>query len=277
MEKLVIAAIQMCSGDNRNKNLDTARILMEKAVQKGAQLIALPENFSFIGQERENITFAEEGEAGKILKFFKSFSSKHRTAIIGGSIPLKSAKKPKITNTCLVFDQSGQLTGSYDKIHLFDFQLDDKTVYSESHYAEPGERIATVNLFGHIMGLSICYDLRFPELFRKMMLQGMKILFVPAAFTMETGRDHWEILLRARAIENQCYVVAPAQYGRHNDERVSYGRTMIIDPWGRIMAQCQDKEDIIVCEIDFEFLDKVRKRLPCLKHIRHELFFSSDA
>jgi len=256
--------------------MDTARVLMENAVQKGAQLIALPENFSFIGQERDNITFAEDRETGEIVKFLKSFSSKHGVAVVGGSIPLKSANKLKCTNTCLVFDQSGHIAGSYDKIHLFDFHPDDKTIYSESHYAEPGRRIATVKLFGHTLGLNICYDLRFPELSRTLMLQGMDILFVPAAFTMETGRDHWEILLRARAIENQCYVAAPAQYGRHNEERVSYGRTMIIDPWGRIMAQCQDKEDAIVCDIDFDFLDKVRKRLPSLQHIRRELFFPAN-
>ncbi len=277
MDTLSIAAIQMCSVQDRDKNLNTARVLMEKAVQKGAQLIALPENFSFIGQERENITFAEERETGEIVHFLKKFSMKHSVAIIGGSVPLRSTNKTKVTNTCLAFDQSGGIIGGYDKIHLFDFHLDDKAIYSESHYVKPGKHIETVKLFGHIMGLCICYDLRFPELFRKLMLRGMEVLFAPSAFTMETGRDHWEILLRARAIENQCYVVAPAQYGRHNDERISYGRTMIIDPWGRIMAQCQDKEDVIVCEIDFVFLGKVRKRLPCLKHIRRELFFPDEA
>ena len=127
------------------------------------------------------------------------------------------------------------------------------------------------------MGLSICYDLRFPELYRHLVLRGAKVLFIPAAFTMHTGKDHWEVLIRARAIENQCYVVAPAQYGRHNDRRVSYGRTMIVDPWGQVLARAQDRESVVVADLDLAYLDDIRRRLPCLEHIREELFVHQGA
>jgi predicted amidohydrolase len=150
--------------------------------------------------------------------------------------------------------------------------LDKVTSFAESRYVQPGEAIVTIEMFGVIMGLSICYDLRFPELYRSLTFLGAKVLFVPAAFTVPTGKDHWEILLRARAIENQCFVVAPAQVGNHNEERTSYGHTMIIDPWGYIMAQCPDQPGIIVCDLDFERQKTIRRKLPCLTHIRPEVY-----
>lgn len=276
MKKLSIAAIQMCSRQNRTENLHTAQYLMEQAVQKGARIIALPENFSFVGNDQEKTAVAEDLESGPSISFLKSFASKNSVAIIGGSVPLRVPEKSTITNTCLVFNPAGEIAGRYEKLHLFDFQLDEKILYNESRYIEPGNHIQTIELFGIRMGLSICYDLRFPELYRTMVLRGVKVLFVPSAFTLQTGRDHWETLLRARAIENLCYVVAPAQYGQHNAERISYGRTMIIDPWGRILAQSQDKEDAIFCEIDMEYLERMRERLPCIEHIRRELFFPAE-
>lgn len=275
MEKISIAAVQLCSKQDRDKNLAMAHALMVEAVQAGARLIALPENFSFIGDESEKVNAAEDLDTGPSVHFLKSFAAKHKVAIIGGSVPLKTANKSKVTNTCLAFGPSGQITGRYDKLHLFDFHSEDANMITESRYVEPGNRIVTIDVFNLKMGLSICYDLRFPELYRMMALQGAGVLFVPAAFTAQTGKDHWEVLLRARAIENQCYVVAPAQIGRHNADRVSYGRTMIVDPWGQVLMKSQDKEGIIVCEIDLGFLDKVRKRLPALKHIRQDKFFPS--
>ncbi len=261
----------MCSKQDQNTNLKSARELMKQAVKNGAELIALPENFSFIGEESNKVKVAEDFNNGLSVKFLKKFAVEHRVAIIGGSIPLKTTSQSKVTNTCIVFDTEGRAVGRYDKLHLFDVSLDDENTFTESQYIKAGKNAVTVQLFGHVMGLSICYDLRFPELYRALVLQGAEILFVPSAFTLYTGKDHWETLLRARAIENQCYVVAPAQYGKHNSSRISYGRTMVIDPWGQILAQCQDKEDVITCEIDFDFLDIIRKRLPSLEHMRREM------
>jgi len=277
MKKLKIAAIQMCSKEDRNDNLKSASKLMGQAITDGAQLIALPENFSFIGSESDKIKMAEDYNNGPSVKFLKKFAMEQGVAIIGGSIPLKTAHTSKVTNTCMVFDVKGRAVARYDKLHLFDVSLDDENTFEESKHTKTGDRVVTVELFGRIMGLSICYDLRFPELYRALVLRGAEILFVPSAFTLYTGKDHWESLLRARAIENQCFVVAPAQYGKHSSRRISYGRTMIIDPWGQILSQCQDKEDVITWEIDFDFLDDIRKRLPCLEHIRREKFFSQSS
>ena len=272
MKKLRVAAIQMCSKPDRDRNLESALNLMRQAVKDGAELIALPENFSFIGSESEKIKMGEDYTHGPSANFLKKFAMEHGVAVVGGSIPLKTSSRSKVSNTCIVFDTSGRAVGRYDKLHLFDVSLDDENTFRESKYIKPGNSAVTVELFGHIMGLSICYDLRFPELYRVLTLRGAEILFVPSAFTLLTGKDHWESLLRARAIENQSYVVAPAQFGRHTAGRTSYGRTMILDPWGLILSQCQDKEDFITCEIDFEFLSDIRKRLPCLKHIRRKMF-----
>jgi predicted amidohydrolase len=274
MKRIRIAAIQMCSNQDRNRNLESALDLMRQAVSDGAQLIALPENFSFIGSESDKIKMGEDYNYGPSVNFLKKFAIEHGVALIGGSIPLKTSSKSKVTNTCIVFDTKGHAIGRYDKLHLFDVSLNGENTFRESQYIRPGNSAVTVQLFGHIMGLSICYDLRFPELYRALVLRGAEILFVPSAFTLYTGKDHWESLLRARAIENQSYVVAPAQYGKHSSHRISYGRTMIIDPWGQTLSQCQDKEDFITCEIDFDFLDDIRKRLPCLEHIRREMFIS---
>ena len=217
---------------------------------------------------------AEDYDRGPSVSFLKKFAMEHGVALIGGSIPLKTSSKSKVTNTCIAFDAKGRAIGRYDKLHLFDVSLNDENTFTESKYIKPGISAVTVRLFGHVMGLSICYDLRFPELYRALVLRGAEILFVPSAFTLYTGKDHWESLLRARAIENQSYVVAPAQYGKHSSHRTSYGRTIIIDPWGQILSQCQDKPGLITCEIDFDYLDDIRKRLPCLEHIRREIFIS---
>jgi predicted amidohydrolase len=263
-----VAAIQMCSTDRRDENLAKAQALMEDAVRQGAELLALPENFSFIGGEGEQVQVAED-DGGPSVQFLRAVSSGHRVAIVGGSVPLRTENRSKVTNTCLVFGPSGELLARYDKMHLFDVSVDKAHTFQESSYVEAGQKTVTVELLGHRAGLSICYDIRFPELYRALALEGAELLFVPAAFTVPTGKDHWETLLRARAIENQCYVVAPAQFGQHNERRASFGRTMIVDPWGQILGQCQDKETVLVCDIDFEVLTEVRKRLPSLEHARH--------
>ena len=265
---LRIAAIQMCSRQDRDENLDRARALLDEAVRQGAQLVTLPENFSFLDREGDKLQIIEDLDTGPSVRMLQEFAAAQGVAVVGGSVPLQAADTSKVTNTCLVFDPAGQIVARYDKVHLFDISLDAEHTFKESRYIEAGAQGVTVDLFGHTMGLSICYDLRFPELYRRLVLRGAKVLFIPSAFTMHTGKDHWEVLIRARAIENQCYVVAPAQYGRHNDRRVSYGRTMIVDPWGQVLAQAQDRESVVVADIDLAYLDDIRRRLPCLEHIR---------
>ncbi len=236
--------------------------------QPGAQLIALPENFSFLDREGDKLQTLEDLNAGPSVRMLREFAAARGVVVVGGSVPLRTTDAAKVTNTCLVFDADGALAARYDKMHLFDINLDGAHTFKESRYIEAGAQEVTVDLFGHTMGLSICYDLRFPEHYRRLVLRGAKVLFIPSAFTMHTGKDHWEVLIRARAIENQCYVVAPAQYGHHNDRRVSYGRTMIVDPWGQVLAQAQDRESVVVADIDLAYLDDIRRRLPCLEHIR---------
>jgi len=268
MKKLLVAAIQLCSRQVRAENLARADVLMEEAVRRGAQLIALPENLSFLGSDQDKVACGEELETGPSVKFLRTFAERHGVAVVGGSIPLKTTEPSKVSNTCLVFDRAGDLVARYDKMHLFDVHVDAENTFEESRHVAAGHDAVTTHLFGHTMGLSICYDLRFPELYRSLALRGAQVLFVPAAFTRQTGRDHWEVLLRARAIENVCYVVAPAQSGEHGAGRVSFGRSMILGPWGQILAQCQDGEGLIVCELDFDVLDQARKRLPSLQHLR---------
>lgn len=265
---LRLAAIQMCSRQDRDENLERARALLEEAAKQGAQLIALPENFSFLDREGDKLQALEDLDAGPSVRMLREVAATRGVMIVGGSVPLRAADAGKVTNTCLVFNPDGTLAARYDKMHLFDISLDAAHMFKESRYIEAGTEVVTFEAFGHTMGLSICYDLRFPELYRQLTLRGAKVLFIPAAFTMHTGKDHWAALIRARAIENLCYVVAPAQFGRHNERRESYGRTMIVDPWGQILAQAPDREGVVFANIDLDYLDDIRRRLPCLEHAR---------
>ena len=263
-----IAAIQMCSRQDRAENLERAQALLEEAARQGARLIALPENFSFLDREGDKLQALEDLDAGPSVRLLREFAAAHGVMVVGGSVPLRAADDARVTNTCLVFNADGSLAARYDKMHLFDISLDAAHTFQESRFIEAGTQVVTFEGLGHTMGLSICYDLRFPELYRHLALGGAKVLFIPSAFTMHTGKDHWEVLIRARAIENQCYVVSPAQYGRHNDRRESYGRTMIVDPWGQVLAQAQDREAVVTADIDLDYLDDIRRRLPCLEHVR---------
>ena len=267
-EAIECAVIQLCSTPDKEENLAKASKLITTAAERGAQLIALPENYSFIGEDADKLKEAEELETGPSVELLREMALKHQVVIIGGSVPLRAKDPAKVTNTCLVFNSHGEIIARYDKMHMFDIFLDSATTYTESKFVEAGDRVVTFKHLGHTMGLSICYDVRFPELYRNLSNKGSEVLFVPAAFTIPTGKDHWEVLLRARAIENQCYVVAPAQWGRHTEKRSSYGRSLVIDPWGQIIAQAPDKECIIHAELDFDFLNKVRTQLPALKHRR---------
>lgn len=263
-----VAAIQMCSRQDRSENLALASGLLRQAAEREADIVALPENFSFLDREGDKLGVIEDLDSGPSIRLLREFSAKTGIVVVGGSVPLGTADGKRVTNTCLVFGQGGGLRARYDKIHLFDIALDSAHDFQESRYIAPGKDVVLFQCLGHMMGLSICYDMRFPELYRQLALAGAKAYFVPSAFTMRTGRDHWAALLRARAIENLAYVVAPAQWGRHNDRRESYGRTLIIDPWGQTLAEAPDRNCVIVADLDFAYLEDIRRRLPCLEHAR---------
>ena len=259
-----VAAIQMISTTRVKENLNTAAALITEAVADGAELVALPEYFPIMGRrDADKIAAREVDGSGPIQDFLAETASKHGIRVIGGSMPLVASVEDKVLNTCLAFNPQGERVARYDKIHLFGFQKGNER-YDESATIEAGrEPVAFSTPFGRV-GLSICYDLRFPELYRS--LGTCDLLLVPAAFTETTGRAHWEILLRARAIENQCYVLAIAQGGRHENGRETHGNSMLIDPWGEILARREKGEGVVLGEIDPVRIAEVRASLPALRH-----------
>ena len=268
MSKITVAAVQMTSTSNMEANLEKAETLLTRGVDMGASLLSLPENFSFMGEDDdEKLRLAETSEGDPATDFMKGFARHHKVWIIGGSIPVK-AKERKVFNRSLLIDDQGDIVASYDKIHLFDVDIAGGESHKESRTVSPGDKVVVRKTpFGEI-GLSICYDLRFPELYRELTLKGATMIFVPAAFTRQTGEAHWEVLVRARAIENQVYIIAPAQVGIHNKNRNTFGNSMIIDPWGKVIARARDEETVITAEIDLDYLDSVRQSIPCLNHKR---------
>jgi len=272
MSSLTVAAIQLTAGLDRDRNLAAAQSLMEDAVARGARLLALPENFSFMAAEQKKLAMAEDIESGPSVRFLREFARSHQVAIVGGSVPLRVANPKKVANSCLLVAPSGKIVARYDKMHMFDVAVDDRDTYVESHFIEPGREVVIADVLGVTVGLSICYDVRFPELYRALALRGARVIFVPAAFTVPTGRAHWAVLLRARAIENGCYVVAIGQVGHHYGERYTYGHSMIIDPWGRVITELdEDEPGVLCCDLDLELVNETRRRVPSLSHIRDEL------
>lgn len=263
---LTVAAIQMTSDDNVNSNLARAEKLIRQAARRGANFVALPENFAYLRSEAEEITYSQP-VPGELVTQMATLAKELGIFLLAGSFP-EQAEGGKIYNSSLLFDPKGQTLAHYRKIHLFDATLADGTVLKESQYVMPGQEVVTALVNNHLVGLTICYDLRFPELYRQLTALGAEMICVPAAFTMQTGRDHWEVLLRSRAIENQVYIIAPAQFGQHSARRISYGRAMIIDPWGTVVAQASDQESVISAVIDFDYLKQLRTRMPCQQHIR---------
>ena len=259
-----IAAIQMISTTRVEENLQTAARLIAEAVAQGAQLVALPEYFPIMGRrDADKIAVREADGNGPIQDFLAETACKHGVWVVGGSMPLVASVEDKVLNTCLVFNPQGARVARYDKIHLFGFQKGEER-YNESATIEPGRRPVTFDTpFGRV-GLSICYDLRFPELFRA--LGEIDLLVLPAAFTEVTGRAHWEILLRARAIENQCYVLAIGQGGVHENRRETHGNSMLIDPWGEVIARRDKGEGVVIGELDHARIAEVRGSLPALTH-----------
>ncbi|TBR15962.1 MAG: carbon-nitrogen hydrolase family protein [Rugosibacter sp.] len=259
-----LAALQMISGPAVGPNLDTAARLINEAATAGAQLIVLPEYFPLIGaSDAERLAAREMIGHGPIQDFLSTMARQQGLWLVGGSLPLVSNNPDKMRNTCLVFNPQGERVARYDKIHLFGFHKEDEH-YDEAATIEAGDEVVTCNTPCGRMGLSICYDLRFAELYRRM--GEVNLIVVPAAFTETTGRAHWEILLRARAIENQCYVVAAAQGGRHPNGRMTHGNSMIIDPWGEILARIDKGEGVVTADFDPRRLASIRTRLPALQH-----------
>lgn len=259
-----VAAVQMASGPNVTANLQEAGRLIELAAASGARLVALPEYFGIMGmKETDKVAAREKPGDGPIQNFLSETAQKHGIWIVGGTAPLESSQPDKVRNACLVYDKAGKQVARYDKIHLFNLNLGQEN-YAEERTIEPGDKVVTVNSPFGKLGLSVCYDLRFPELYRAM--GEVDILFVPAAFTATTGKAHWEPLIRARAIENLAYVVAPAQGGYHVNGRETHGDTMIVDPWGVILDRLPRGSGVVVAGINPGYLRTIRQSLPALGH-----------
>jgi predicted amidohydrolase len=264
MERLIAAVVQMTSTEDVPRNLERAADLVGRAARRGAGLVALPENFGFLS-EREAAPPAESlSEPGPLISFGKAAARERAIYLLLGSVP-ERGPEGKVYNTSVLIDPAGEVAAAYRKIHLFDVTVGGKE-YRESARVAPGSAPVLAEApFGKI-GLSVCYDLRFPELYRALSAAGALLLAVPAAFTLMTGKDHWEPLLRARAIENQCFVLAPAQTGKHGAWRMSYGHSLIADPWGAVLACAPEGEGYAVAELDFAAQARVRAELPALRH-----------
>ena len=261
------AVVQMTSTSDRAKNLDTALRLVGEAVDRGSTLVGLPENFAYMGPEGDRIASAETLE-GPTVSALRETARRRGTYLLAGSIAERVDTPGKTANTSVLISDQGAIVAYYRKVHLFDVSIPDGARYAESETVLAGDReVLAATPLGNI-GLSVCYDLRFPELYRRLARAGAEILCVPSAFTLYTGKDHWEVLLRARAIENLAYVLAPAQQGRHSASRITFGNAMIVDPWGVVLARCPDGEGVCVAPVSRARLAKVRRELPALDHRR---------
>ena len=259
-----IAAIQMVSGPRVDENLETAGRLIEEAVDQGAQLVVLPEYFPIIGAaDADRVRAREPYGNGPVQDWLAATAARHEVWIVAGSIPLSASQPHLMRNSCLVFNHGGDCVARYDKIHLFGFKKGAES-YNESAFIEPGDTPVAVDTpYGRI-ALSICYDLRFPELYRS--LGPVDLILMPAAFTDTTGRAHWEILLRARAIENQCYLLAVGQGGTHENGRQTHGNSMIVDPWGEVLDRKMKGPGVVIADLDHQRIAEIRESLPALAH-----------
>ena len=267
MGKTLVAAVQMVSAPEVAPNLETAGRLIAAAAAAGAKLVALPENFYIIGRhEGDKVKVREQDGSGVIQDFLSATAKKHKVWVLGGTVPIACGDERKIRSASLLYDDTGKRVARYDKMHVFQFDGGGSENYDESRTVEPGTApLAVESPFGRL-ALSVCYDVRFPELYRG--LGEFDAMFVPSAFTVPTGRAHWEILLRARAVENMAYVVAPAQGGIHASGRATHGHTMIVDPWGEILAVQPEGEGVVLAEMDLDRIKSVRGSLPALQNRR---------
>lgn len=280
VSELVVGAVQMTSSEDVEANLERAGDLVRQAASAGALLVGLPENFAYLGNDRDHrLAIAETipdpgtpaAEArdgvGPILGGMQDLARTTGTWLLLGGFPERGGGK-KIRNAAVLLDPAGTVVSVYRKIHLFDVDVPGGKRFRESEAIEPGDVPVVAETPWGGLGLSICYDLRFPELYRALGARGARIVAVPSAFTMETGKDHWHVLLRARAIENQVFLLAPAQFGAHGPNRSSYGHALVVDPWGAVLAECGDHDGVALARLDFAYQDQVRAALPALTHRR---------
>ena len=263
-ETFRVAALQMVSVPDRERNIAQAGQLIGEAARDGAQLVLLPEYFCFMGfKDTDKLALRETPHDGPIQQFLSDAAREHRVWVIGGTLPLASPEPGRVLNTTLVFDPTGAQVARYDKIHLFSFEKGEES-FDEARTICPGSEVRTFDApFGRV-GLSVCYDLRFPELYRKM--GDCALIVVPSAFTYTTGKAHWETLLKARAVENQCYVLAAAQGGKHENGRRTWGHSMLIDPWGEILAVREEGAGVVAGSVDLARIETVRQSLPAYRH-----------
>jgi predicted amidohydrolase len=264
-----VAVVQLNVQDDVAANLQRVQHWVAQAAAAGAQLVALPENFAFMGEEARKRELAERLDGafpGPILAALSESAAKHGVWIVGGGMPEASDDIARPYNTSVLVDPRGGIASKYRKVHLFDVSLPDGTLYRESAATSAGSEPVTAEVLGVRLGMSVCYDMRFPELYRRLVHEGARVITVPSAFTLMTGKDHWHVLLQARAIENQVYVLAPAQHGKHPRGRQTYGKSLIVDPWGEVIAQCSEGEGFAAATLDFGYQDRVRTALPSLLH-----------
>lgn len=259
----------MCCQEQLDSNLRQAEQLVDRAAALGAEVVVLPENFAYLGPEAGKRSLAEDLDRGDgpIFGALRRLATRHRIWVVGGGMPERSPDADRPYSSVAVVGPDGELAARYRKIHLFDVDLGDGVDYCEPRAVTAGGEPVVAEVAGLPMGLTICYDLRFPELYRRLVDQGARVLAVPAAFTLQTGKDHWMVLLRARAIENQAFVIGAGQWGRHG-QRQSYGKTCIVDPWGAVIAQASEGIGVACAELDGSFQDEVRRKLPALSHRR---------
>jgi predicted amidohydrolase len=265
--RVVAAVVQMTSTADVERNLATAERLTDEAAARGAGFVALPENFAFLRSTGDPAP-EEQAVDGPWVRRMAECARRHRITLLLGSLPERSPQAGRIHNTSVLLGPDGEVLAVYRKIHLFDIDLPGLEHLKESREVAPGRDVVVAQAPFGPLGLTICYDVRFPELYRALTRRGARVLAVPAAFTDRTGKDHWEVLLRARAIENLAYVVAPAQVGVHGKGRASHGHALIVDPWGAVIAQVPDGEGIALAELDFDRQDRLRRELPALSHVR---------
>ena len=266
------AVVQMNTRDDPKENIAAAEYALDQAASMGAQFASLPEYWTYLGPYA-GFDQAAQTLSGPAITMLREKARRHKMIVHGGSIvEPHPQQKGKFQNTSVLINRDGEIVATYRKIHLFDVVLSNGEKHLESERIVPGEEIVTAEVDGVTFGLSVCYDLRFPELYRSLALQGTQILLVPAGFTLHTGRDHWEVLLRARAIENLCYVVASAQVGIYPPNKVCFGRSMIVDPWGLVLTQAQDLPTVVMADLDLTQIDRVRTQIPCLNHRRPQAY-----
>jgi predicted amidohydrolase len=272
---MTVAVVQLSSQDDVLANLRRSTALVREAARAGAELVALPENFAFMGEETQKRAIAEDVTRGDgpIVSALASAAREAGAYVVAGGLPEVSGDPERPFNTSLLVGPDGSLVARYRKVHLFDVDLPDGTKLLESGATSAGDAPCHATLRSRAgsevgIGMTICYDLRFPELYRQLVERGVRLVTVPAAFTLTTGKDHWHVLLRARAIENQVFVLAPAQHGKHPRGRATYGKSLVVDPWGDVLAQAPEGEGFALARLDFEAQDRVRASLPCLRHRR---------